>query len=151
MRPLLLTMLAVALALTAACRDPADPETQVRAVIDRVAAAAENRDVGTIMAAISEQYSDHEHRTKADLFMYAQLHMNAVQSVRVTYRIAEVSVSGDVASARVVAGLADGPIISPDTRADVYSFDLRFERDGSDWLVQRVSWEPSTVGALLGG
>ncbi len=151
MRPPLLILLAVTLTLTAACRDPADPETQVRAAIDQVAAAAENRDLGAIMASISEQYSDHEQRTKADLFVFAQLHMSAVQSVRVTHRIADVSVTGDVATARVIAGLADGPIISPDTRADVYAFDLRFERDGSEWLIQRVSWERSAVGALLGG
>lgn len=151
MRLLLMTMLALTLALTAACRDPEDPETQVRAAIDAMAAAAEARDVGAFMEGVSANYGDGEQRTKSDVFVMAQMYLGPGQTVHVTHRIVEVTVDEDTARARVIAGVSDGPIVAPGTRAEVLEFDVRLERDGTRWRVNRAAWDRSSVGALLGG
>ena len=56
--PIHRALLFISLALLAACSDSGSPEQQVRAVIEQMERAAENRDVGELASHLSEEYRD---------------------------------------------------------------------------------------------
>lgn len=143
---LFLLMIGLALALAACSNDPGTPEAQVRAVIESMQTAAEERSTGGVMQHISERYTDEAGRTRDDLrnrlrvylLQRNSLELNvAVESieeitpVRVEARL-RVSMAGSAAQrARAMSGIGDRPMF----------FTLSFDREADDdWRVVRAEW-----------
>src|SRR6201999_2200915 len=77
----------VALALFAGCSSDGSPEQQVRAVIESMELAAEERDVGDLMEHISVSYRDAQGQDRAEASRYARGYFVANQSVHLLTRI----------------------------------------------------------------
>ncbi len=134
------------------CKPEIGPEAEIRAVVEALELAAEEGRIGDFCDHLAEDYSDDRGNDlaslRAELFFWQQ----RGSGFTVTTRIVEVVVSTETeASATVIAGVADGPILSADTRGQIRRYELAFTNDGRRWRVRRVASHDSDVVELLGG
>jgi hypothetical protein len=132
----------VALAVLTACSDPASPEQQVRAVIDSMETAAEERDVGGLVEHISANYRDGQGQDRADASRYARGYFVANQSVHLLTRIESLEFpSPDEARVKLQVGMAGrGEPGTSRLNADLYDFDLTLHREGDEWKLSYADW-----------
>ena len=133
----------VALALLAACSDPASPEQQVRAVIESMEAAVEARDVGALMEHISPNYRDGQGQDRAEASRYARGYFIANQSVHLLTRVESLKFpSPDEARVKLQVGMAgrSGEPGAASLSANLYDFDLALIREGDEWKLSYADW-----------
>ena len=133
----------VALALLAACSDPASPEQQVRAVIDSMETAVEARDVGALVEHISSNYRDGHGQDRAEASRYARGYFVANQSVHLLTRIESLEFpSPQEARVKLQVGMAGrgGEPGASSLNADLYDFDLALVREDGEWKVSYADW-----------
>ncbi len=151
-------LLLVAVTLLTACRRDA-PEAEIRQTIADMVEAAEARQLGDFMDHIAEGYTDADSNDIAALRGQLFVLFQRTASLRITHRIESVAVGvaavpggepdPSQASAVVIAGMADGPIVDPSSNSQVMRFELEFARDGA-WRVTEADWTRVSAGALLG-
>lgn len=129
----------IALALLAACGDNKSPEQQVRAVIEQMELAAENRDVGDLTAHLAEDYRDSNGLGPAEVARYLQGYFIANQSIHLLTRIEEISfpVDGE-ARAQVLVGMLGREAAAAnswDLAADLHTFKIALRREDDAWKV----------------
>jgi len=134
----------VALALLAACSDPASPEQQVRAVIESMEAAVEARDVGALVEHISPNYRDGQGQDRAEAARYARGYFVANQSVHLLTRIESLEFPApDEARLKLQVGMAGraGEPGAAGLTTDLYNFDLALIREGDEWKISYADWQ----------
>jgi len=133
----------VALALLAACSDPASPEQQVRAVVESMEAAVEARDVGALVEHLSPNYRDGQGQDRAEASRYARGYFVANQSVHLLTRIESLKFpSPDEARVKLQVGMAgrSGELGAASLSANLYDFDLALIREGDEWKLSYADW-----------
>jgi hypothetical protein len=129
--------------LLTGCADDASPEQQVRAVIDSMERAAEERDVGDLIEHISASYRDAQGQDRADASRYARGYFLTNQSVHLLTRIQSLEFpSPDEARVKVQVGMAGrgGEPGAGTLSADLYNFDVALVREDGDWKVTYANW-----------
>ena len=133
----------VALALLTACSDGTSPEQQVRAVIQSMEVAAEQRDIGELMEHISANYRDAQGQDRAEASRYARGYFIANQSVHLLTRIQSLEFPApDEARVKLQVGMAGraGEQGAGGLTADLYDFDLALIREGDEWKLSYADW-----------
>lgn len=127
----------IAFALLVGCSDPDTPEAQVRATIAAIETAAEARDVGDVMAHISDEFRDSYGRDRQALPRYLRGYFVANQSIHLLTRINRIEFpTQQEARANVTVGmLGRDAADSWDLAAEIREFDVTLMRDGDQWKV----------------
>lgn len=130
-------LLIPALAGLAACSDSSSPEQQVRAVIDQMEQAAEERDIGDLTSHLSEEFRDANGRNATELTRYARGYFIANQSIHLLTRIEELTFPTDgEARAQVAVGMLGRNAADQwDLAAEVHTFKIALRREDDDWRV----------------
>lgn len=133
-----------ALVLIAGCnRVRETPEGRVLAVVDAMCEAVEDRDIAGFMEHIDDDYSDGDGNTAESLRGQVYVAVQRAAEVTVRRRVSDIEITGDRASATVVAGADTG------RDSGVYRFEVSFVLDGDDWKVRRASWSSTSPAALV--
>jgi hypothetical protein len=145
-RIILLAIIAV-VALTGCPGDKRSPEEQIRALVADAAQAAERKDVSSMVALISERYSDTQGQNRKALEGMLRLLFLRHESVHVYTRIQEIALlPSDRARLTVYAALASLPIAGEaQLRGDLYRFDLELVRENRKWRVISAAWQPADI------
>jgi hypothetical protein len=136
--------LALLVAIATDCREKSDP---VRQALDRLVAAAKDRDAGDFVESLAPDFNAADGTDRADAEATVRRYFAAYESLDV--RISDFSVERAAGAARVRfrADLSGKPRsigglegLLPATSA--YRFDLRLSpAEGGRWLVSWASWE----------
>ena len=120
-------------AMLASCGARSSDEEQVRALIDGVEAAAEERDASDVIAFVSPDYSDSEGFDKTRLQNFLRAYLLAHPKVELLTSIDKLEFPADgLAQAEVtVTGIELGDI-------DRVRLKVEFRRNSNEWLVSRV-------------
>jgi hypothetical protein len=151
----LLAMVLIMATLLAACRSERDtPEAEVRALIRSAAAAAEQKQLGTLRDMVSERYADEQGLDKRAAENLLRLQFLRNERLHLYTRIQSVTLpQPDRAQAVVLVAMAGVPIASeadlPALRADLHRFEIDFAREDKTWRVQRAVWRRMEPGELL--
>jgi predicted small lipoprotein YifL len=133
------SLLLLTLAALAACGDKSSPEQQVRAVIEQMEQAAENRDVGDLKAHLSEEYRDANGMGAEAAARYARGYFIANQSIHLLTRVEELTFPTDgEARAQVLVGMLGrdaGAADQWDLAAEVHTFKIALRREDGQWKV----------------
>jgi hypothetical protein len=129
----------LALAALAGCGDADSPEQQVRAVIDQMEAAAEQRDIGDLAEHLSENYRDSNGMGPEEAARYLRGYFIANQSIHLLTRVEQLEfpIDGE-ARAQVLVGMAGREAAATnqwDLAADLHTFKIALRREGDDWKV----------------
>lgn len=142
-----LALLTLLVASASACREKGDP---VRQTLDRLVAAAEDRDAGDFVESLAPDFRAADGTGRADAEATVRRYFAAYESLDV--RISDVSIERAAGAARVRfrADLSGKPRsigglegLLPAKSA--YRFDLRLSpAEAGRWLVSWASWENAT-------
>ena len=116
--------------------------------------AVNERQLGPVAAAISEQYSDEDGNHKEQLVGYLRAQFILRQNLYLVVKLSSLECP-EPGRARVVAFAAMAATSGgalPDLRslsADVYRFDIRMADEDGVWRVVGADWSPATVKDLL--
>ena len=135
--PIHRALLFISLALLAACSDSGSPEQQVRAVIEQMERAAENRDVGELASHLSEEYRDANGMGADDASRYARGFFLANQSIHLLTRIEELTFPTEgEARAQVLVGMLGRDAADQwDLAAELHTFKIALRREEQDWRI----------------
>jgi len=135
----ILAALILSLAVLAGCGDANSPEQQVRAVIEQMEAAAENRDVGDLTEHLSEDYRDSNGMGPEEVARYLRGYFIANQSIHLLTRIEQLEFPTDgEARAQVLVGMLGRDAAATnewDLAADLHTFRIALRREADDWKV----------------
>ena len=134
--------LLVLLTFVASCADVADdPEQQVRAWVEAMQEAAEEKARGDIVANISPAYVDSRGYGRDDIDRLLRLYFLRQNTVVLMSRIDEVRViGGTAAEVSITVGMAATNDRAFGISADAYRFELELEHDGDDWKLISARW-----------
>lgn len=140
----------------AACaqEEPGSPESRIRALIDRVAAAAESGEIGPVESALAPSFRAEGGLDREGILDRIRLYFLRYGSVHLLVRVESITVDSERrATARVLLGSAAQPIDSPSVlkgyRASVHRLDLQLERADESWRVFHAAWERVGAGELI--
>lgn len=136
-----------ALATLTACGEADSPEQRVRAVIERMELAAENRDAGELTEHLSEDFRDSNGRGPEDAARLLRGYFIANQSIHLLTRIEHLEFpSDDEARVQVLVGMvgreADATGAAPrrwDLAAELHTFKLALRLEEGEWKVTFAS------------
>jgi hypothetical protein len=118
------------------------PEAQVREVIDHGEAAAEARDLSTLMDLVSSEYQDDAGRDRGELRHYVHGYLIANQSIRLLTRIDRIEFPyRDLARVDLTVGSLGREATGDtalDLAADVQQLSLELKLDDGEWKVTRA-------------
>ena len=125
------------LATLAACGDKDSPEQQVRAVIEQMERAAEERDVGGLKTHLSEDYRDANGMGAEEAARYARGYFIANQSIHLLTRIEELTFPTDgEARAQVLVGMMGRDAADDwDLAGELRTFKIALRREDDEWKV----------------
>ena len=137
-------ILCAAILLAGGCGSPDSPEAQIRRVVDRMEAAAEQRDVGDLMEFVADDFRDAYGQNREELARYLRGYFLANQSIRLLTRIDEVHFPlSDEARARItvaMVGREADAAAAWNLAADLHEFDVTLRKQGEAWTVTYVQW-----------
>lgn len=133
--------------------DEADPENQIREMLDQIEAAAENRQLGELMSFVSEDYQDDNGRTPKELRAIVQLQFIRNPKIHTFKLVRDLKLlADDRASLKVLVALAGRPIDSASAlsglRADLMRFDLELV-DQEGWKIRAAEWQWAEAADFL--
>ena len=152
----LIGLLGLVVALLPGCRgERASPEAEVRALINSMVTAAEQKSIGTLRDMISEKYADDQGQNKRAIENLLRLHFLRNETLHLYAHIQSVTLpQPDRAQATVLVAMAGVPIATVQElsalRADLHRFDVDFAREDKTWRVQRSAWRRAELGEFLG-
>ena len=137
--PIHRALLFISLALLAACGSSGSPEQQVRAVIEQMEQAAENRDIGELASHLSADYRDANGMDAEEVARYARGLFLANQSIHLLTRVEELTFPTEgEARAQVLVGMFGRDAAASDQwdlAAEVHTFKIALRREDDDWKV----------------
>jgi len=141
--PLALAIVVLAALLAAGCAgESADPDAEIRALIDAGELAAEARDLDAIMALVSGEYADADGRTRRDLSLYVRGLLALHPRLELFVGVESVELQGPEHARAVIRvasvgqrSAAGGGLAAADRRVE-----LGLRRDGGEWRVVAARW-----------
>lgn len=143
-------MVALALALAGCSRQPS-PETEIRDLIARAVAAAEERNVRDLRGMIADDYTDRRGLDRKALENVLRLQVLRQQFLHLFARVRKIEFpEPERALASVATAMAGRPVEDAgalvNLNADLYRFELELVRHGrNDWRVRSADWEPARL------
>lgn len=136
------TALSATLLAFAACGgEPAGPEAGVRAWVETMHRAAEEKDRGTLVDGISPAYADGRGLTRDDIGDRLRLLFLRRDPIAVIPSIDEIRILDDtIAEVTLTVAMAGTSNSILGISADAYRFELELEADGDDWQLIAARW-----------
>ena len=150
-----LTTLFVAALVSGACSSDRDnPEKQVRSLLERGEAAAEQKEAGTLRQMISEKYSDSQGQDKKAIEGILRYYFLRHQTIHLFTRIREIAFPApDHARADMMVAMAGQPIANVGElerlQADLHRFEINLVREQGEWKVTQAEWRRAEIGDFL--
>lgn len=117
------------------------PEEEIRAWIDAVHTAAEEKDRRAIVERISEAYVDGRGNSRDDIENTIRLLFLRQATIVLLPSIDSIEVfDGTAANVALTVGMAGTNQSALGLSADAYRFELELERGDSDWLLISARW-----------
>lgn len=135
-------ILLIALAALTACHKDT-PEEKVRLLVLEVQKGVENKDVKTVLSAVSVNYRDAQGNDREALKGLILYYFLQHQKLNVLLTDMDISVDGDSAAARfqaVLAGRAEETAVLPDA-LDAYRFEISLAAESGRWKVMSARWD----------
>lgn len=144
--PIHRALLFISFALLAACSDSGSPEQQVRAVIEQMEQAAENRDIGELASHLSQDYRDANGMDAEEAARYARGYFIANQSIHLLTRVEELTFPTEgEARAQVLVGMLGRDSAASDQwdlAAEVHTFKIALRHEDDEWKVSFLEVMP---------
>lgn len=123
----------------------ASPEQRLRAVLEQIEEAVEDRSVSRAMQHVSEDYADHQGLTKEDLARILQVHYIRNQSISLFTSVHSLELDAEIASLEMsvaMAGHGGEPTLLPNgLRADAVSISAVFQDGSAGWQLISMAWQ----------
>jgi hypothetical protein len=133
------SLIALTLVTVVSCAGKDSPELQVRAVIEQIERAAEDRDVGDVKAHLSEEYRDAHGRGAEEAARYLRGYFIANQSIHLLTRIENLTFpTQDEARAQVLVGMLGRDAAATnewDLAGELRTFKIALRREDGEWKV----------------
>jgi hypothetical protein len=130
----------------AGCGPTTTPESQVRDVVARAEAAAEERNLSALMELVSSRYEDEQGGSAVELTRTIRGYFIANQSVHLVTRVDSVDFPyKDMARVHMTVGTLGRtatPADSFDVAANVHEVQVELRLERGEWKVTRASWRP---------
>lgn len=137
--------LCAAVLLVGGCSAPDSPETQVRRIVEQMEVAAEERDVGDLMAFVSGDFRDAYGQGTQELTRYLRGYFIANQSIHLLTRVNQVDFPvPDEARAQIsvaIVGREADATTAWNLAADLHEFDVTLRKEGEAWKVTYLKWQ----------
>ncbi len=138
-------LITLILLLTGCSEEVTSPEAQIRAMLAAGEVAVESRSVTESAAFVSEQYQDESGRHRKDIMRLLTGYFLTHQKVHLLVQVNRITLTDDArAEVTLFAAVAGRPESSLEQlfalRADLVRFDLKLEKEGSEWLVHSSHW-----------
>ena len=135
-------VLMVILTIIGACGgDPSDPEAEVRAWVDAMHVAAEEKERRDIVENISPAYIDARGNSRDDIENMLRILFLRQNTITLLSKIDEVKViGGTAAEVSLTVGMAGTNDRALGISADAYRFELELAHDGDDWRLISARW-----------
>ena len=120
------------------------PEDRVKATLEAIESAAEERSLSGVMDHISEQYQDHQGNTKKDIARLVQFQIIRNQKISAFTLIRSLEINDDFAAVELSAAMSGREELSNEKdilKADAYRFSIVLADEDGDWRVRSVSWD----------
>lgn len=136
MRLVLIYMTALLLTACGSSDVPNDPESELRAWIERGELAAESKDRGALLDMISADYTDGRGNDRDEIGNLLRLYFFRQNNIALLTSIDDIQVFGDTA-ARVdlTVGMAGTQNAGIGLNADAYRFEFELEKADEEWLL----------------
>ena len=136
-----LVLLLVAATMAACGGTDTAPQDQVRAWLEAIEQAAENKQRGEIMARVSEAYSDGRGNRRKDVENRLRLYFLRADKVALITKIDALDIIDEsVAMVTLTVGMAGTDDSLLGISADAYRFELELEADGDEWKLISARW-----------
>jgi hypothetical protein len=139
-------LLLVALLLLLSCsREVADPETEIRTLLDQAEKAVESRSVSQVGQFIAESYRDQKARHRRDILRLLAGYFLSHQTIHLLVQVDSVEIiteqQAQVALYVATAGqsLAEQPPLFS-LRADLIRLELSLRRQETLWQLEAATW-----------
>jgi ketosteroid isomerase-like protein len=132
-------LLALAAVIAAGC-GRSDPERELRATIDAMARAIENREPAAFLEAMADDFSRESGafgKQDAKRTLVAAILRN--EKINVSAAVTEVRIDGDRAFARVRVVATGGAGLLPE-RGQTWDFESAWRRERGQWKVFNADW-----------
>jgi hypothetical protein len=143
--PLKVFAASLLLAILTACGGSDTPEAQVRATIEAIEHAAEDRDVGGVTEHVSAQFRDGYGQDGKELSQYIRGYFIANQSIHLLTRVGNIEFpTQDEARAKVTVAMVGREADEANAwnlAAEIYDFDVVLMREDGDWKVTYAKWQ----------
>ena len=117
------------------------PESEVRAWVATMQAAAEEKDRGAVLDGISTAYADARGHSRDDVNDLLRIYFLRQNKIAFLTSIDEVRIiGGTAAEVELTVGMAGTNDRALGISADAYRFELELENDGDDWLLISARW-----------
>ncbi len=118
-----------------------DPEKQVRAWVDAMQVAAEEKARRDIVTNISPAYVDTRGNSRNDIDNLLRVYFLRQNKIALLNSIDEISViNGSAAEVSMTVAMAGTNNSAFGISADAYRFELELEHDGDDWRLISARW-----------
>ncbi len=148
------SIVAIAALILSACGgENDDPEALLRDTLNAIQQSAESRDLGDMMAHVSEDYLDSDGRDIRQVKAIAQFQILRNPKIH-TFKIVKSLnlLSDNEAEVFLLVAVAGVPIEGVTSlskvRADLMRFDLRFRYDEA-WKITEAQWRPAESADFL--
>jgi len=126
---------------TGCSRTSTGPEDEIRAWVDAMHAAAEDKDRREVMAGISEAYTDSRGNNRDDINDMLRAYFLRQSTISLLVNIDSIEVYADTAAkVSLTVGMAGMDNSAFGFSADAYRFELELERPGDDWQLIAARW-----------
>lgn len=137
-----------------ACGGPEpSPEARIKSLISRAEQAAESRDISVFKDITADGYQDRRGLHRREILRIVQSVFLRNRKIHLLSVVRNLTVKGGSAHARVLVAMAGRPIESPEAllamRARLMRFEVDFAREGDQWRVLSVDWQPAKAGDFL--
>ncbi len=131
----------MALLLVACGDERSAPEEEIRAWVEAVHLAAEDKDRGAIIDRVSEAYIDGRGNSREDVNNIIRVMFLRQSTIVIFPTIDSIEViDGTAANVEVTVGMAATNQSALGLSADAYRFELELERGDSDWMLISARW-----------
>lgn len=136
------SLLIIVCAILGACGGADEgPEAALRAWVEAMELAAEDKDRRAMLDRISANYADARGNNRKAIGDTLRLYFMRQQNIAIVTTIEEITVHADSAARILLAAAMAGTDTSGlGLSADAYSFDLELEKTGDDWLLIGARW-----------
>lgn len=142
----LLFCLSITLILSACSSDePMSEEQQVRAVIEAMELAAQERSLSGVMQHVSPKYKDAKANDFKAVQRLVQFQFIRNQNINIFSKVSELEIIDNAAAVEMSLAMTSGKLDLSDEsnrlRADTFRFSLLFIKENNDWRLQSASWQ----------